>query len=125
MSTAKRTLFLVDDDDANRLTLSVLLEDENFEVLVAASFQEASARLEEFGRCAAALLDQRLGDGEGLGLVPLIRRAAPQAKLLLLTGNPEALSHAAVASVDAVLPKGLMLQELISRLEQVLQSRPE
>jgi CheY-like chemotaxis protein len=35
-------LSLVDDDESNRLTLSALLEDEGFQVDVAASFVEAS-----------------------------------------------------------------------------------
>jgi two-component system, response regulator RegA len=118
VSAATRTLFLVDDDEANRLTLSALLEDEGFEVLTAGSFAECRARLPELGRCVAALLDQRLGDGDGLALAPLVRAVAPGIKLLLLTGNPEGVEPS--APVDAVLAKGVGLKELLRRLEQLL-----
>jgi DNA-binding response OmpR family regulator len=117
-------LLLVDDDESNRLTLSVLLEDEGYEVDTAASFTEARAKL--LGPAAAydgVLLDQHLGDGLGLDLLEVVRGNLPGAKAVLISGSirePEGTSSGA----DAVLPKATPFPEALAILRRTLgQSR--
>jgi two-component system, response regulator RegA len=107
-------LFLVEDDASNRLTLSALLEDEGFAVETAGSLAEASSRIRRAPAFAAILLDRRLGDGDGLSAVPLIRSAMPGAKILVLSGE-----DAPVPEVDATLWKGEPFDALLARLQQL------
>ena len=55
-------LLLIDDDDANRVTLSALLEEEGFSVDVASSLAEAGERIASGASYALILFDQNLGD---------------------------------------------------------------
>ena len=80
----KRVL-LVEDDESNRVTLSVLLEEDAFAVDLASSFAEASAILGGTPpQYDAILLDHSLGDGYGSELIPLIRRALPMTKVVAI-----------------------------------------
>ena len=112
-------LLLVDDDEGNRVTLAALLEDEGFEVDVAASFAEAKGVLEGAPPSyVAILLDHSLGDGYGTDLVPVIRVALPASKVVAMSGSVGAdrMRHWA----DADLPKGLHFPDFLRRLRLLL-----
>lgn len=80
-------LFLVDDNDSVRISLSALLEDEGYVVETAASFADAARKLSSgLPAFAMALLDLHLGDGLGTDLIPLIRARSSCTKLVLLSG---------------------------------------
>lgn len=115
-------LLLIDDDESNRLTLALLLEEEGFEVAVAASLAEATRALRtQSSDWDAVLLDSCLGDGLGRELVPLIRERAPQAKIVAVSGgSAEEWSR---VSIDAALPKGMYFPEFVSGLRAVLAAR--
>jgi two-component system, response regulator RegA len=114
-----RRLLLVEDDPGNRMTLTMLLEDEGFTVDTADSCARATRLLDDAPRYDAVLLDSRLGDGDGRSLIPLVRGRLPGAKLVLVTGwlNEEELCHAA----DAVFQKGKHFDELLACLCRLLQ----
>lgn len=114
-----KQLLLVDDDEANRLTLSTLLEDDGFTVDLAVSFADASRILERPERpYDAVLLDHSLGDGYGSDLVPLIRRTLPCTKIVAMSASvgPEGARQ----KVDAELPKGLHFPDFLERLLALL-----
>lgn len=112
-------LLLIDDDEGNRLTLSALLEDEGFEVDVVASFAEATQLLQgEPPAYAGVLLDHSLGDGYGTDLIPLIRRVAPEAKVVAMSGSTG--GGGMRRSADAELPKGMHFPDFLARLRTVL-----
>lgn len=114
--TEGRCLLLVEDDPSDRLTLATLLEDAGFAVVTAASYAEAARLLQRPGGYDAVLLDQGLGDGEGMDLIPLVRRVLPQAKLVLVTGarlEPR-------PPVDGLFLKGALFDELLVFLWNVL-----
>ncbi|MCU0688006.1 MAG: response regulator [Polyangiaceae bacterium] len=114
-----KKLLLVDDDESNRLTLSVLLEDEGYEVDVASSFAEASRIIAAGPRYDAVLLDQHLGDGLGLDLLGALRERLPGAKAILISGSIN--EHDGVAfGADAVLLKATPFPELLERLRSAL-----
>jgi CheY-like chemotaxis protein/anti-sigma regulatory factor (Ser/Thr protein kinase) len=118
-------LLLVDDDQSNLLTLSVLLEGEGFVVDVAASFAAAKAQLAAAGaRYDLVVLDQNLGDGHGSALLPLVRERMPEAKALLISGDTagEALS---AAGFDAVLIKSTPFPELLAKVLGTIQRAEE
>ncbi|HXK19837.1 MAG TPA: response regulator [Polyangiaceae bacterium] len=110
-------ILLCDDDESNRLTSSALLEDAGFELDVASSFAEASARLND-ERAAYALLifDQNLGDGLGSTLASRARVRFPAAKIVLLTGADDVDAPA----VDRVVHKGQSFEALLEIVRRLL-----
>ena len=112
-------LLLVDDDEANRATLSALLEDEGFVIDVVSSFADAT-RLLQTGdtQYVAVLLDHSLGDGYGTDLIPLLRKAQPNAKIVAMSGSVGA--DRMRRNADAELPKGLHFLDFLSRLRALL-----
>jgi two-component system OmpR family response regulator len=114
-----KTLLLVDDEPAIRLTMSVLFEDAGFRVEIAASFAEAKEKLGEAGHCDVVLLDRNLGDGHGIDLVPLLREKRPGAKVVLVSGSTEGGPMSA-RGVDAVVAKGFFFPDLLARIEGLL-----
>ncbi|HEU4405957.1 MAG TPA: response regulator [Polyangiaceae bacterium] len=113
-------LLLVDDDESNRLTLAVLLEDEGYEVDVAASFAEARAKIVAPGAAYdGVLLDQHLGDGLGLDLLGAVRRHLPGAKAVLISGSISELEGSSCGA-DGVLPKAMPFPEALAVIRRAL-----
>src|SRR5688500_10416973 len=98
----RATLFLVDDHDGNRETLDALLTDEGFRVDTACDYEAAERCIEQAPPYDIVLLDLYLGRRSALSLVGPIRARWPRAKLVIITGAPEAVSP---ALADAVLRK--------------------
>jgi two-component system response regulator RegA len=113
----RRSVLLVEDDPANWLTLSAVLEDAGFEVAVAESCAQATRLLEAQPRYDVVLLDSILGDGSGWALIPLIRQRVPQARLVLVTGQT---ASTVGARVEAVFHKGEPVQQLLECLDRLL-----
>jgi len=113
-------VLLVDDDESQRVSLGVLLEDEGFAVDVSVSLGEARRVL---GAPAAAydllVLDQHLGDGLGSALVPLVRERLPRAAVVLVTGSVEERELTAAAA-DAIILKGTPFPDLLAILQRAL-----
>ncbi|HYI03152.1 response regulator [Hyalangium sp.] len=119
--TPRRSLLLVEDDPANWLTLSAVLEDAGFAVAVAESCTQAAQLLERRTQYDVVLLDWSLGDGDGQGLIPLVRSQVPAAKIVLVSGRGPSGSR---VPVDAVFQKGAQVGELLACLERLLRDAP-
>jgi two-component system response regulator RegA len=116
-SGAPRSLLLVEDDPANWLTLSALLEDAGFVVDVAESCAQAARYLEGRPRYDVVLLDSGLGDGNGWELVPLIRHQVPAARVVLVSGQEGSREQ---TPADATFHKGDDVKQLLTCLERLL-----
>ena len=112
------TLLLVDDSDSNRITLSVLLEEEGFTVEVAQSFEEARQRIAA-GTFDGVLLDQNLGDGKGTDLVPEIRKRMPKAKILLISGSVRE-DQVPTRDLDGIVAKGAAFPDVLELVRRAL-----
>jgi CheY-like chemotaxis protein len=117
-------ILLVDDDETIRETLSVLLKNSGFQVVVAANVNDALSLI------GSQTFDVLLSDlhmpkpGDGLTVVSAMRHANPKAVTLILSSYP-AMKEAAEAillQADGILVKpmaGVMLVDLIrGRLKQ-------
>jgi CheY-like chemotaxis protein len=117
-------ILLVDDDETIRETLSVLLENSGFQVVVAANVNDALSLI------GSQTFDVLLSDlhmpnpGDGLTVVSAMRHANPKAVTFILSSYP-AMKEAAEAillQADGVLVKpmaAVMLVDLIrGRLKQ-------
>jgi two-component system, response regulator RegA len=95
---AARSLLLVDDDAVFASVLARALRTRDFEVHLAATVAEAEGLLAQ-GGCVPdfAVLDLKLGSASGLKLIGTVRRAAPDCRILILTG------YASIATaIDAI-----------------------
>ncbi len=82
---ADRTLLLVDDDTSFLQRLGRALEARGFVVNMAASVADGLEHLEKAAP-AFAVVDMRLGDGNGLDVISALKRRRPDARAIVLTG---------------------------------------
>ena len=80
-----RTLLIVEDDTPFLNRLARAMEGRGFEVSRAESVADALAMVKEAAP-AYAVVDMRLGDGNGLDVVEAIRAKRPDARSIVLTG---------------------------------------
>lgn len=112
-----KQLLLLDDDRAFRNSLARALERRDFIVTKTASVAEAKISLESFVP-HFAVLDLRLEDGNGLELVPFIRKISPDSRIILLTGygNIASAISAIKAGADDYLPKPADADQVVAAL---------
>src|SRR5215210_5685572 len=82
---ADRTLLLVDDDKSFLQRLGRALEGRGFAVTMAESVAEGLAQVEKSAP-AYAVVDMRLGDGNGLDVISALKRKRPDNRAIILTG---------------------------------------
>jgi two-component system response regulator RegA len=96
-----RSLLLVDDDEPFLRRLAKAMEKRGFEVetgsSVAAGRAIATARPPAY-----AVIDLRLGDGNGLDIVEVMRDKRPDARVIVLTGYGAIATAVAAVKIGAV-----------------------
>ncbi|MPY70963.1 MAG: ActR/PrrA/RegA family redox response regulator transcription factor [Alphaproteobacteria bacterium] len=97
----ERSLLIVDDDTAFRERLAKAMERRGFQVRTAESIADGLAAAREAAP-AFAVLDLRLTDGSGLDIVPAIREARPDARIVMLTGYGNIVTAVAAVKAGAV-----------------------
>ncbi len=98
---ANKKLLIVDDDRPFRERLAKAMERRGFLVTAVESVAEgmAVAKLEAPDY---AVLDLRLEDGSGLDIVPIIREAVPESRIVILTGYGNIATAVAAVKAGAV-----------------------
>ena len=84
-TTADRTLLIVEDDKSFLQRLARAMEGRGFTVMTAESVAEGLIQLETSSP-AFAVVDMRLGDGNGLDVISALKRRRPDARAVILTG---------------------------------------
>lgn len=121
-SAADRVL-LLDDNDATRLTLAALLEEEGFTVTEAASLAEARRHLAEGAVFDLILLDRHLGDGRGTDLIPQVRAQLPGCSAIVVSGSDDRHVAALPESADASFNKGDDPSQLLEKMRAIMAGR--
>jgi DNA-binding response OmpR family regulator len=116
--TSPRTILLVDDADAVRLTFAALLEDDGHRVVEAATLAEARARLD--APLDVAILDLHLPDGLGTVLVAELRARHPGAAIVVMSGDGVEIAD---GGADVVVDKDRSPSEVMALAEPVLERR--
>jgi two-component system response regulator RegA len=80
-----RTLLIVEDDRSFLQRLARAMESRGFTVATAESVAEGLIQLETASP-AYAVVDMRLGDGNGLDVISALKRRRPDARAIILTG---------------------------------------
>ena len=127
VSTGRRRVLIVDDDQDTLDYLSTLLADNGYEVRTAASHAGALSRLEEF-QADAVLMDVRMPGKSGLDLLVKLRSSPRWRDLsvIVVTGDDRVLedhgksylaAHKGLRGPDAELGKPVDPEALLRVLE--------
>lgn len=101
MTSEAKTLLIVDDNTVFRDRLGRAMEGRGYVVRTAGSLAEAQKMVaEEAPRFA--VVDLRLEDGSGLDVVPEIRRARPDARIVMLTGYGNIATAVSAVKLGAI-----------------------
>ncbi|HEY6248859.1 MAG TPA: response regulator [Candidatus Angelobacter sp.] len=120
MEKRKIRILFADDEPTIRATLPVILQQEGFEVSVAATVGEALAYINR-DSFDVLLADLNIGErGDGFTLISAMRRVQPQAVTLILTGYPdfETALQAIRNQVDDYLTKPTDVKELVATIKE-------
>jgi two-component system response regulator RegA len=101
---ADKTLLIVDDDATLRDRLSRAMEKKGFEVTQAEGV-ETGIREAKKAPPAFAVIDLRLGDGNGLQVVKEIRKVKDDSRVIMLTGYgniPTAVAAVKAGAIDYI-----------------------
>jgi len=80
-----RSLLIADDDRPFRNRLARAMEMRGFTVATAETVADSLRMVEEF-KPAFAVIDMRLGDGNGLDVIEHLKRHQPESRAIILTG---------------------------------------
>ena len=83
--TGERTVLVVEDDRSFLQRLAKALEQRGFTVTTAESVADGLSQVERAAP-AFAVVDMRLGDGNGLDVISALKRQRPDARGIILTG---------------------------------------
>jgi len=98
----ERSLLIVDDDQPFLNRLARAMEQRGYEVTTAPSVAERVLAAQADSPPAYAVIDLRLEDGSGLDVVDALRRARPDAKMVMLTGYGNLATAVAAVKAGAV-----------------------
>lgn len=118
-------ILLVDDDETIRESLSVLLENSGFQVVVAANVNDALSLISSQTFDVLVNDLHMPGPGDGLTVVSAMRHANPKAVTLILSSYP-AMKEAAEAillQADGVLVKPMAVVMLVDLIRGRLKQR--
>ena len=124
MERQSSRILVVDDEDAIRRTLDLLLQKRGYAVVTAASGEAAVAAIEQ-QRFDLLLLDLMMPGMSGIEVARRARTLQPTAKVLLLTGSSPLEGAAGtedLAQFDYLL-KTASPQEVLQRLAALLTAR--
>lgn len=116
-ATSLGSLLLADDDNSFRQRLSLTLGRRGFDVTAASSLAEARECMATM-KPRYAVLDLRLGDGNGLDLVAEMRASSPDTRIVILTGYGNLATAVAAVKEGAIdyLAKPADPEDLITAL---------
>lgn len=116
-----RRVLIVEDDRAIYNACLVLLKHYEFEVVVAPTLTQARQCLAS--KPHLVLLDLSLPDGDGVQLLPHIRRACPGTRVFVLTGDLKAETEKRVKrySPDRYFHKPLNFIEVLEAMRECLE----
>jgi CheY-like chemotaxis protein len=116
-------ILVVDDDKLIRMSLSLVLRRDGFDVDAVASGREAIELLER-ERYDLVVTDLRLEDLDGLEISAWTRRLNPEARVVVITGSehPPSAEGAARFGADRVVLKPFALSVFVEEVARLLES---
>jgi OmpR family response regulator RpaB len=120
MVKKRKTILIVDDEEAVRNLLQRTLQDVGYDVITAANGQEALDKVPQFN-VSLVLLDIMMPGLDGFQVLDLIRQQS-SVPVIMLTGRGEVttLRDALVLGADDYVRKPFRTRELLARIEAKL-----
>jgi CheY-like chemotaxis protein len=113
-------VLIVEDEFLVRLTLMEALADEGFEVVEAATGDEALTLLQSDPGIGLLMTDVQLpGSLNGLGLARAAREQRPDLPVVYMTGRPDALAGALASPRDAFIAKPYLPSEVAATVRRM------
>ena len=118
-------ILIVDDDTSLRTALFRALDRKGFQVITAASKQEAMQLGQSERPADLVLCDLRLPDGDGIDFLTEFRRHSPNSLFIVLTGfgTIEAAVRATKCGAEHFITKPFELDEVINLVEKTLEHK--
>lgn len=115
------TILVIDDEQAICSSIAFALEDD-YLVYTATDSEQGLTRMRE-NRIDAVLLDMRIGETDGISLLPQLKELQPETVIIMMTayGTIEASVRAMKAGAYHYLSKPLNLEEVKILIEKALQ----
>ena len=112
-----RVLLIVDDSTTIRSVLGRYMAGAGWQVVTAPDAGTGLMLAVEHGP-AAIVLDNRMPGGDGIDVLPDLRRTCPDARIVMHTSDDaiDLRDSATRAGADALVPKGRPLGELVEAL---------
>lgn len=120
---ASYRVLLLDDNDAARLTLAALFEEEGFSVTEVSSLTEARRSLAAGTEFDLVLLDRHLSDGQGTDLIPRLRAQLPRCRVIVVSGTDDRRVAALAEPADAYFAKGDDPSRLLEEIHRLVPRR--
>ena len=124
-SSARPTVYVVDDDAAVLGSLRFLLETDGFAVR---TFRSGTALLNasEAAGADCYVIDYKMPGINGIDLAGRLRQSDRDTPVILITGYPDAniATRAAAAGIRDVILKPLLDESLVKRIRGVIQDGP-
>lgn len=122
----ERTLLIVEDDKSFVLRLARAMEARGFMVNVAETVADGLQQVEQ-SPPAYAVVDMRLGDGNGLEVISALKRRRPEARGIVLTGYGNIATAVNAVKMGAVdyLAKPADADDVVAALLQQEARKPE
>ncbi len=119
------SLLLLDDDEPFLKRLARAMEKCGFDVIAAQSIAEGKGAVANKPP-AYAVIDLRLGDGNGLDVVEMLREHRPDAKVVVLTGYGAIATAVAAVKIGATdyLSKPADANDIMNALLALPEDRP-
>ncbi len=116
-TSAEKTLLIVEDDKAFLQRLASAMQTRGFAVTTAESVAEGLQQVEQAAP-AFAVVDMRLGDGNGLDVISALKRNRPEARAIILTGYGNIATAVNAVKLGAVdyLAKPVDADDVVSAL---------
>jgi DNA-binding response OmpR family regulator len=114
-----KTILLADDDAAIRQTLSQVLIQERYEVVLASTGREAAEKFISH-LPDLVLLDIGMPDHDGWDTFSLMNQTHPEVPVIIITARPDQERYAASSRVAALMEKPLDLPLLLSSIRDLL-----
>jgi two-component system, HptB-dependent secretion and biofilm response regulator len=118
-------VLIVEDDEVMSMLYSHVLAENGINVDIAGSLEQAKKAIAEIETLDAVILDNQLGDGQGLVLVPLIQQRFEQCSILMISANLDGdfFLEAFAVGIDDYLTKPVNLDLLCLKLEKTLKNK--
>jgi two-component system response regulator RegA len=121
-----RSLLIVEDDKSFLIRLARAMEARGFQVSTAESVADGLSHVEKTAP-AFAVVDMRLGDGNGLDVVSALNKRRPDARAIVLTGYGNIATAVNAVKLGAVdyLAKPADADDVIAALLAIEGGKPE